>query len=120
MAEVTVKQLAETVGVPAERLLRQMQEAGLSHTAEDAVVTEEEKQKLLGHLKRSHGGSDDAAPKKITLKRKSMGTLKTGQGRSGRNVTVEVRRDNSHTLAIRHTDTRLSHIGELAIAKIGV
>ena len=31
MAEVTVSQLAEVVGAPVERLLRQMKEAGLSH-----------------------------------------------------------------------------------------
>ena len=36
MAKVTVKQLAETVKVPVDRLLKQMQEAGLSHSA-DAV-----------------------------------------------------------------------------------
>ena len=30
MAKVTVKQLAETVKVPVDRLLKQMQEAGLS------------------------------------------------------------------------------------------
>ena len=39
MAEVTVKQLADTVGAPVDRLLKQMQEAGLSHTSADATVT---------------------------------------------------------------------------------
>jgi len=32
MSEVTVKQLADTVGTPVDRLLKQMQEAGLPHT----------------------------------------------------------------------------------------
>ena len=50
MAEVTVKQLAETVGVPAERLLSQMKDAGLPHTAENEMVSEEQKQALLAHL----------------------------------------------------------------------
>ena len=44
MAEVTVKQLADTVGAPVERLLKQMQEAGLSHQTEGDVVSEEQKQ----------------------------------------------------------------------------
>ena len=95
MADVTVKQLASTVGASVERLLSQMQEAGLSHKSEDDSVSEEQKQVLLGFLKSSHG----AAPKpaeKITLKRKSTGTLKSGQGRSGRNVTVEVRRKRTY------------------------
>jgi translation initiation factor IF-2 len=95
MSEVTVKQLAETVGAPVDRLLKQMQEAGLSHESDDSAVTEEEKQTLLAHLKRSHG-SDDKAPKKITLKRKTVGTLKTGQGRTGRTVNVEVRRKRTY------------------------
>ncbi len=33
MAEVTVKELAQVVGTPVERLLQQMREAGLSQTA---------------------------------------------------------------------------------------
>ena len=46
MAEVTVKQLADTVGAPVERLLKQMQEAGLDHKSEGDAVTEEQKQEL--------------------------------------------------------------------------
>jgi translation initiation factor IF-2 len=91
MSDVTVKQLAESVGAPVDRLLKQMNEAGLPHTSEVEAVTEDEKQVLLMFLKRSHG-SADTTPKKITLKRRSVGTLKAGQGRTGRNVTVEVRR----------------------------
>jgi translation initiation factor IF-2 len=50
MSDVTVKQLAEQVGAPVERLLKQMQEAGLSHDSPDAEVSEEQKQKLLDFL----------------------------------------------------------------------
>jgi translation initiation factor IF-2 len=95
MAEVTVKQLADTVGAPVERLLKQMQEAGLSHQTEGDVVSEEQKQVLLGFLKRGHGEAAKPA-EKITLKRKSTGTLKSGQGRAGRDVTVEVRRKRTY------------------------
>ncbi len=98
MADVTVKQLADTVGAPTDRLLRQMKEAGLPHAAESDVVTEEQKQTLLAYLKRSHGASEEA-PRKVTLKRKSTGTLKAGQGRGGRNVTVEVRRKRTYVKA---------------------
>ena len=95
MAKVTVKQLAETVKVPVDRLLKQMQEAGLSHSADDDVVAEEEKQQLLAHLQKFRGDSQDAK-KKITLKRKSTGTIKQGQGRTGRDVTVEVRKKRTY------------------------
>ena len=66
MSDVMVRQLAETVGAPVDRLLKQMAEAGLPQTSEDDLVTEEEKQILLAYLQRSHGASD-AAPKRITL-----------------------------------------------------
>ena len=55
MAQVTVEQLAETVGASVDRLLSQMKDAGLPHTAADEGVSEEDKQTLLTHLKQSHG-----------------------------------------------------------------
>ncbi|MDP2228259.1 MAG: translation initiation factor IF-2 [Moraxellaceae bacterium] len=97
MAEVTVKQLAETVGRPVETLLAQMQEAGLLHKNADDVVSDVEKQQLLGHLKRAHGESD-AEPKKITLKRKETTTLKVAPSAGGKakTVNVEVRKTRSY------------------------
>ena len=68
MADVTVKELAETVKVPVERLLKQLQEAGLPHKSEDEVVTEEQKQVFLRHLQRSHGEKEE--PKKKEVKKK--------------------------------------------------
>jgi len=95
MAEVTVRQLADTVGTPVDRLLRQMKEAGLPHGTDEEMVNEDQKKTLLAHLQRSHGAAEGGS-KKITLKRKSTGTLKAGQGRAGRNVTVEVRRKRTY------------------------
>ena len=95
MTDVTVRQLAETVGAPVDRLLKQMADAGLPHTSDVEPVSEDQKQKLLAYLKQSHGSSI-SAPRKITFKKKSVGTLKTGQGRTGRKVTVEVRRKRTY------------------------
>lgn len=97
MAEVTVKQLAETVGRPVETLLTQMQEAGLSHKSADDAVSDTEKQQLLAHLKRAHGESD-SEPKKITLKRKETSTLKVAPSAGGKakTVNVEVRKTRSY------------------------
>ncbi len=53
MTQVTVKELAQVVDTPVERLLQQMREAGLSHTSAEQVVTDNEKQALLAHLKSS-------------------------------------------------------------------
>ncbi|MEM7220887.1 MAG: translation initiation factor IF-2 [Pseudomonadota bacterium] len=96
MSEQTVKQLAETVGVPVERLLGQMKAAGLPQGLEDDVVSDDEKQTLLAYLQKSNGEAKESAPKKITLKRKQTGTLKTGGGRGGRTVNVEVRRKRTY------------------------
>jgi translation initiation factor IF-2 len=95
MAEVTVSQLAEVVGAPVERLLRQMKEAGLSHSAAGQAVSDEDKQTLLTFLKRSHGESAEA-PQKITLKRKTLSTLKTGSGAGKKTVNIEVRKKRTY------------------------
>mgnify|MGYP000303689055 CR=1 FL=1 len=95
MAEVTVSELAKSVGATEERLLKQMKEAGLPHTSADATVSAEEKQVLLNFLKSSHG-EQAAAPKKITLKRKTTTTLKTGSGTGRKTVNVEVRKKRTY------------------------
>ena len=92
----SVGQLADTVGTPVERLLLQIEEAGLPQRAADDVINDDEKEKLLAFLKKSHG-EDEGAPKKITLKRRTLSTLKTGgsSGR-GRTVNVEVRKKRTY------------------------
>ncbi|MBT4492866.1 MAG: translation initiation factor IF-2 [Gammaproteobacteria bacterium] len=96
MAEESVGQLAETVGTPVERLLLQIDEAGLPQRAADDVIKEAEKEILLAFLKKSHG-EDEGKPRKITLKRRTLSTLKTGgsAGR-GRTVNVEVRKKRTY------------------------
>ena len=95
MAQVTVQQLAETVGASVERLLSQMKDAGLPHAAAGEAVSEEDKQTLLAYLKRSHGESTDA-PKRITLKRKTISTLRTSGAQGRKTVNVEVRKKRTY------------------------
>ncbi len=90
----TVEELAETVGASVNRLLAQMKDAGLPHAAAEEQVSEEDKQTLLAFLKKSHGESD-GAPRKITLKRKQLSTLRTGGG-GKRTVNVEVRKKRTY------------------------
>lgn len=91
MSDVTVQQLAETVGVPADRLLKQMKEAGLSHGSESDSVSEEEKRTLLEHLR-----GERAAPSKITLKRKQKSTVSAGARGGNKKVNIEVRRKRTY------------------------
>ncbi len=88
MTQVTVKELAQVVATPVERLLLQMREAGLPHTGADQVVTDSEKQALLAHLKGSHGEKVEE-PRKITLQRKTTSTLRVAGSKT---ISVEVRK----------------------------
>src|ERR1700734_1544083 len=95
MADVTVAQFAEVLKVPVDRLLQQLDQAGIKVDSAGDMISEDAKHELLTHLRRSHGHDDlqaDAAPRKITLRRKSQSELKLAspQGRA-RTVNVEVR-----------------------------
>ncbi|MDH3342787.1 MAG: translation initiation factor IF-2 [Gammaproteobacteria bacterium] len=96
MAEVTVKQLADVVGTPVERLLDQIKEAGLSADSADALISDKDKLQLLDYLRGQHGksaASGEDKPRKITLKRKSVTELKASSGAGrGRTVAIEVRK----------------------------
>ena len=92
MTQVTVKELAQVVDTPVERLLQQMREAGLPHTSAEQVVTDNEKQALLAHLKSSHGEKLEE-PRKITLQRKTTTTLKVAGSKT---ISVEVRKKKTY------------------------
>jgi len=102
MSDVTIKQLAHQLGLPVDKLLGQLGEAGMKFSDAEQVISSTEKVKLLGFLRRTHGKNDAApetdetAPRQITLKRRTVGELKvssgTGRGAgAAKTVNVEVR-----------------------------
>ena len=101
MADVTVAQFAEVLKVPVDKLLTQLDEAGIKVSGSDDTISEDAKLELLTHLRKSHGQTGEAgsvaAPRKITLKRKSQSELRLSgnQGRS-RTVNVEVRKKRTY------------------------
>ena len=101
MADVTVAQFAEVLKVPVDKLLSQLDEAGIKVSGAEDTISDDAKLELLTHLRRSHGQEEpsggDAAPRRITLKRKSQSELRLSgaQGRS-RTVNVEVRRKRTY------------------------
>src|SRR5213595_2358760 len=99
MAEVSVSQFAEVLKVPVDRLLVQLDQAGIKVSGPDARISDDAKLELLTHLRRSHGSEadSDGAPRKITLRRKTQSELKlaSAQGRA-RTVNVEVRRKRTY------------------------
>ena len=102
MSDKTVRELAEVVGIPLERFLEQLKEAGLSASAPDDVITEDEKVKLLTHLRKRHGKTDAdqeaATPKRITLKRSTKTELRqsSAPGSGTKTVSVEVRKQKTY------------------------
>jgi translation initiation factor IF-2 len=97
MADVTVAQFAEVLKVPVDKLLTQLDQAGIKVSGPDDRISDEAKLELLSHLRRSHGGAPEAAPgvgapRKITLQRKQQSEIKlAGTTGRARTVNVEVR-----------------------------
>ena len=99
MAEVSIREFAESVNTPVERLLVQLGEAGLPHREADEHLNDTDKEQLLAYLRRMHGKSDEPAKpgKRLTLKRKQVSELRVAPSpgsTTGRKktVTVEVRK----------------------------
>jgi translation initiation factor IF-2 len=101
MANVTISQFAEVLKVPVEKLLSQLDEAGIKVDGSNDTINDDAKLELLTFLRRAHGQdgapASDAAPRKITLNRKSNSELRLSgsQGRS-RTVSVEVRKKRTY------------------------
>ena len=105
MSDVTVAQFAEVLKVPVDRLLVQLESAGIQVAGPQALISDEAKLELLTHLRRAHGATEpvsktqvgQAAPRKITLARKTQSELKqaSNQGRA-RTVNVEVRHKKTY------------------------
>ncbi|GAB2570596.1 translation initiation factor IF-2 [Dyella jejuensis] len=103
MSDVTIKQLAQVLGMPVDKLLTQLGEAGMKFSDPEQVISSTEKVKLLGFLRRTHGKADvaveaeDSSPRQITLKRRKISELKVatpggrGTPSSAKTVNVEVR-----------------------------
>ncbi len=101
MSDVTVRQLAQVLGMTEDKLLAQLSEAGMKFNGPDQAVTSTEKMKLLGFLRRTHGKKEEtveaAAPKQITLKRKQVGELTVSSGAAkGKTVNIEVRQKRTY------------------------
>ena len=107
MADVTVQQFAGVVGISVEKLLQQLNEAGLPEKGASDTISDDEKTQLLQHLRKMHGKNESASePAKITLRRKTVSELKVpaerGRARGVRGVqpaktvSVEVRKKRTY------------------------
>ncbi|MGZ3159519.1 MAG: translation initiation factor IF-2 associated domain-containing protein, partial [Burkholderiaceae bacterium] len=93
MASNNVAQFATELKMPADLLLTQLRAAGVEKSTVSDPLSKEDKDKLLGHLRRAHGTVPEGEKKKITLTRKETTEIKqadaTGKSRT---IQVEVRK----------------------------
>lgn len=79
MSEVTVEQLARTVGTPPERLLEQLRESGLPQSKISDVISDRDKSVLLAHLRGIHSSKPSKIVKKKVNKLVNTGSSKRKQ-----------------------------------------
>ena len=119
MSDKTVRQLAEIVKIPLERLLEQLKEAGLSASAPDDVINEDEKMQLLAHLRKRHGkaeGEVSSSPRRVTLERRKVTEIKQASvpGSSTKTIHVEVRKRKTYIKRSEVAESDLLKKEELA------
>ena len=91
MAHTSVAQFASELRVPPSVLLEQLRAAGVDKKAPEDALTEQDKSRLLEHLRKMHGSAEQK--NKITLTRKHTSEIKkTDASGKYRTVQVEVRK----------------------------
>jgi translation initiation factor IF-2 len=99
MAQTSVAQFAAELNKPVAELLDQLRMAGVDKHEPDDLLAEQDKAKLLGHLRREHGETESKT--KITLTRKETYGIRGAQDAHGKMKTVSVQVKKTRTLVKR-------------------
>jgi translation initiation factor IF-2 len=89
MASNNVAQFATELKMPADVLLKQLRDAGVEKSSVEDQLSKEDKDQLLGHLRKVHGVPGEGEKKKITLTRKETTEIKQADS-SGKSRTIQV------------------------------
>src|SRR5450830_1328203 len=89
MASNNVAQFATELKMPADLLLTQLRSAGVEKSSTSDPLSKDDKDKLLDHLRRTHGAASDTEKKKITLTRKETTEIKQADA-TGKSRTIQV------------------------------
>ena len=115
MGKMNVAQFAGELGLPVELLLEQLKSAGVDKQADSDAISEQDKSKLLEHLRSAHGG---ASKSKITVTRRETTAIKktdsTGKARS---IQVEVRKKRTIAAPTAQTEEMPAPVVE-AVAEV--
>ncbi|MEG1156587.1 MAG: translation initiation factor IF-2 N-terminal domain-containing protein, partial [Acinetobacter sp.] len=95
MTDKSIKELALSVERSVEKLLGQVRDAGLPQRNAEDIISTEQQNALVDHLKKIHG-QDGGSAGKITLKRKTTSTAKVAST-SGKAKTINVEVRKKHT-----------------------
>ena len=113
MAQTTVEQFAKELKLTPELLIEQLKSAGVTKSAPDEPLAEDDKTRLLAFLQESHGHKDEK--KKITLMRKQTSEIKksdaTGKART---IQVEVRKKRTFVKADASAEAPVEVVAEPA------
>ena len=98
MSNTTVSKLAIALKISSEKLISQLNEAGVNVDKEADEITNDQKMSLLNHLRGSHGTKKEIkSPSKLTVNRRSQSELKLSGGfGTSRTVNVEVRKKKTY------------------------
>src|SRR5450830_890956 len=100
MASNNVAQFATELKMPADLLLTQLRSAGVEKSSTSDPLSKDDKDKLLNHLRRTHGSAADTEKKKITLTRKETSEIKQADA-SGKSRTIQVAVKKTRTFVQR-------------------
>ncbi|HEX8404845.1 MAG TPA: translation initiation factor IF-2 [Duganella sp.] len=89
MASNNVAQFATELKMPADLLLTQLRSAGVEKSSTSDPLSKDDKDKLLNHLRRTHGAGEGTEKKKITVTRKETSEIKQADA-SGKSRTIQV------------------------------
>ena len=89
MASNNVAQFATELKMPADLLLTQLRSAGVEKSSTSDPLSKDDKDKLLNHLRRTHGTAESGEKKKITVTRKETSEIKQADA-SGKSRTIQV------------------------------
>ena len=98
MSTTTVSKLATALKIKPEKLISQLNDAGIIVSTDLDTITNDQKLTLLNHLRGSHGTkSEIKSPKKLTVNRRSQSELKLSGGfGTSRTVNVEVKKKTTY------------------------
>lgn len=114
MADMSVKQLADIVRTTPERLLEQLKDAGVAITHVDQTITDDQKRKLLLHLKTVGSSLSDKKYSKIVLKRKKLSVVKSGK----KSINVETRSKRAYVKPIEISEKEVSQERFVSVSKV--